>query len=145
MPVCTTLGCDNEAIFAPTCAMCSLGKIPGPEEVGRSSRPKALAVVAVAQPKATFMGTLANANWDRESKSAEKIAGNPSSGDGATTTVGGLALHHITTPRANYSIWFRRTSGHEIAVYGVGKHVGRDNKKYSIEFYDGSTKNVTLS
>ena len=140
MAECITEGCSNEALFTTTCAFCSMGKLPSAREI-ESYIPKP----RVVEPYVTWMGSIQNQFNEREEKTALKIAGSASDGDGGLTTVKGVRVHHMTTPRANYSVWFvRNVSGVNITVYGLGTHKGRGNKRYAVQWYDGSTVEVNL-
>ena len=136
MPTCQIPGCDRDALFSPICAMCGEGKLPSPEEIARNAKKP-------VKPFVVWIGQTQALATERQQLSALNIAGNAASGDGSLTTVQGLALHHQTTPRVNFSIWYiRLVSGVSIQVYGIGEHVGKDNSKYKIQWHDGSNKTV---
>jgi hypothetical protein len=52
-------------------------------------------------------------------------------------------LLHDTQPHTN-NVVFYRWVGNVMRVYGVGKHVGKDNKHYRLTWYDGSNASVDL-
>ena len=138
MPECLTDGCANTAIFSTICAFCAIGKGPSDAEKARYRPP-------VVQPHVTWAGNMEEIYDDQQKKKALTIAGSPSSGDGSLTSVKGLRLHHITVPRVNFSVWFvRNVSGINITVYGLGRHIGKDNKKYDVQWWDGSSSTVNL-
>lgn len=138
MAECITEGCANQAIFSTICAFCGLGKGPSDAEKAHYRPP-------VVMPFVTWMGTIRDSFTPQQENKALTIAGSPSSGDGALTEVRGLRVHHITVPRVNFSIWFiRNVSGIQITVYGLGRHIGKTNKKYEVQWYDGSSPTVNL-
>lgn len=139
MAECISEGCSNAALFSTVCAFCSMGKYPSAAEKARYRPP-------VVQPFVTWMGTIHDQFNDQQEKKALTIASSPSSGDGGLTTVKGLRVHHITKPGTEqFSIWFfRNVSGIQITVYGLGRHIGKNNKKYDVTWYDGSSVTVNL-
>ena len=138
MAECQADGCANEAIFSTMCGFCSIGKGPSEAEFARYKPRKVM-------PFVTWAGSTEDFFEDQHIKKAITIAGNPSTGDGSLTNVKGMRLHHITVPRVNFSIWYvRNVSGINITVYGLGRHVGRDNKKYDVQWWDGSSSTVQL-
>lgn len=140
-PECETPGCGYIALTPPLCSLCAMGKGPSEAEAKRNLAKEA------GKPKVKYMGAIEELKdlkgYNRHVKSAESFALSPNS-DGSLTTIGDLKVHHRTVPRANYSIWYRRTAQNAISVYGFGRHIGKDNKNYEIEWYDGKTKKVTL-
>jgi len=51
----------------------------------------------------------------------------------------------MTVPRVNFGIWFvRNVSCINITVYGLGRHIGTGNKKYDVDWWDGSSSTVNL-
>lgn len=142
MAMCVNVGCINEALFSETCVLCSSGKLPSPQELIRNARKPP------APPHANFVGCVEEFAEKRHKLSAINIAGNSSDQDGGLTVVGidDLKLHHQTTPRANYSIWYtRNVTGHSINVYGIGTHVGNTNKVYKVFFHNGKEKTIELA
>jgi hypothetical protein len=115
-----------------------MGKGPSATEKARYKPP-------VVSPYVTWMGNIRDICNEREQRTALNLAANASSSDGALTVVEGLRVHHVTTPGANFSIWFiRNVSGINISVYGRGRHVGQTNKKYDVDWYDGKSVTVHL-
>lgn len=138
MAECITAGCANQALFTTICGFCGMGKGPSAAEIARYKAP-------IVQPFVTWMGTIKGQFSSQQENRAITIAGNPSRGDGGLTTVKGLSVHHCTVPRVNFSVWFvRNVSGIQITVYGLGRHVGNTNKKYDVDWYDGSSVTVNL-
>lgn len=141
MPECETVGCSMNALTPPLCSLCAIGKGPTDEQVRRAE------ILEARRPRVTYMGAIENLKgirqYDRHFKSAENFALAPGA-DGSLTTVDGVRVHHRTVPRVNYSIWYVRTGNTAISVYGFGRHIGTDNKKYSVEWYDGRTITVNL-
>ena len=138
MAECIADSCSNAAMFSTMCGFCAIGKGPSAAKIARYRPP-------VVKPHVTWMGSIRDSFESRHEKKAIDIAGDPSSGDGALTTVKGVRVHHITIPRVNFSIWFiRNVSGVHITVYGLGRHIGSGNKKYDVEWYDGSSVTVNL-
>lgn len=61
-----------------------------------------------------------------------------------TGNKGTHSLLHDTQPHAN-NVFFYRWVGQVMFVYGVGNHTGKDNKHYSLTWYDGSSAAVDLN
>ena len=138
MAECLTDGCGNEAIFSTICMFCSIGKGPSEAEIARY-KPRAV------MPFVTWAGNTEDFFDDQQKKKALTIAGSPSRGDGSLTDAKGMRLHHVTVPRVNFSIWYiRNVSAINITVYGLGRHIGKDNKKYDVQWWDGSSSTVKL-
>lgn len=55
-----------------------------------------------------------------------------------------LTCLHRTRPRANFSVFYRRIDGTHIKVIGYGKHSGTTDKKYKVDWADGSTSTIDL-
>lgn len=60
-----------------------------------------------------------------------------------TGNKGAHQLLHDTQPGVN-STFFYRWQGSMLVVYGVGGHTGKDNKHYSLTWFDGSSAAVDL-
>lgn len=55
-----------------------------------------------------------------------------------------VTCHHATQPRNNFTVFYRRLTDTQIVVIGYGNHVGNDNKKYRVDWADGSTSTIDV-
>jgi hypothetical protein len=55
-----------------------------------------------------------------------------------------LNCQHRTQPRRNCTVFYRRIAENTIMVLGLGRHPGKSNKEYVVDWADGSRSRITL-
>lgn len=107
------------------------------------------AVVLTWQPQAQTDNTVNATFQDLCDDMADRIEavtqnGIHPGGESFTGNKGAQQLLHDTQPHIN-NVFFYRWVGNVLVVYGVGNHTGKDNKHYSLTWYDGSSAAVDLN
>jgi hypothetical protein len=91
-----------------------------------------------------FLIKLASAqDEDRIQNIAVGVAVAPRPG-AAATPARTVTCFHCTIPRTNFTAFYRRLSTFQIVLIGVGEHRGTTNKKYAVDWADGSSVAIDL-